>query len=135
MKVKLRFHSPQHKARPDPAGGPAKVPSKRLAGWLAGKLQERGVPVTFVEPGEFGCLTICVTAPFPLCMGCSHAEGTEGDWQCEIEGDPGLFQKLFHQVDPSPEICHLKAVLADILGREPEITEVSWDDEPPHETP
>lgn len=130
MKMSLKFHSDRHKAI---CGNEKslKRQGEMLARWLSTELQKKGVPVSDVSPGEYGFLSITLDGPFPVCVGCQHSEQVDGDWQCTIDGAPDFFKNLFNPVDPSPVMCNLQGLLADVLGEEVEIDDVEWGDEVP----
>ncbi len=125
MKIQFRFHSELYAANPQSERSRQRQ-SKRLSEFLSRRLVEEGVAVTFVDPGEYGTLTITVKAPFSLCMDCQHADETRGDWICTIDGSNDFFQNLFKPVDPTTDVCYLQSVFQRILSEAPDVEGIEW---------
>jgi hypothetical protein len=114
---------------------------RQLAGWLAGRLRERGYPVEIV-PEDWGRCLMCGRDPFLLWVGCASVTGgaaPEGGedasdtpppaetivWHCFVAAEVFFWKRLFRKIDTAPAVARLDRDLGEILRAEPSITLVS----------
>lgn len=98
-----------------------------LANWLSDRLLERGVSVEGVIPEDFGWVVMVSRKPVMLWLACSNTEDNTNEWRVYPVAELSVLQRLVKRVDPTPEVEHLSAHLAELVPLIPGITNVVWD--------
>jgi hypothetical protein len=63
---------------------------------------------------------------FQLALCCGHQGGDDDEFLCFTEPDRPIVRKLFRKIDATEPLSRLVAALHDILGSDPDITDVVW---------
>ncbi len=100
---------------------------KALAHWLAEQLEERGVPVEGVIPGDFGWVVMVSRKPFLLWLGCGNTGGGTTEWSVFPVAEISTLQRIFKRTDPATEIEKLEAHLSALVPSIPGVTNVVWE--------
>ena len=99
---------------------------KRLAEYLVGKLSNAGIQTEEIIPEDWGWYIPVKNESFRLALCCGHQQDDENTFLCFTDPDTPQIRKFFKKIDTSKEITRLTDALDEILGSDPEITDVHW---------
>lgn len=101
---------------------------KRLAEYLVQKLAERGIETEAMVAEDWGWYVPVRNEGFRLALCCGHQDGDDDEFVCFTEPSTPVVKKLFKKIDATPQLTRLTEALQQILGSDPEIRDVVWNE-------
>lgn len=111
-----------------------RIYGKQFAAWLTDKLTRNGYRMIECFPEDRGWCIMVLRDPFRLFVACANVAdydtAEEGDppppkdaivWSCFAAVEKPFFKRLFHKIDPAPEMDRLETTIERILEQEPAI--------------
>lgn len=99
---------------------------KALAGWLAARLRERGVPAEDATPEDWGWCVTVKREPLAVRVACANVDGSATEWRVFAFAERGPLQWLRRAGDPRAEVAALRAQLAAIVPTIPDVGAIEW---------
>lgn len=100
---------------------------KRLAEFLAERLNSRGIATEDIVAEDWGWYIPVRNEGFRLAVCCGHQDGDDDEFVCFTEPARPVFRKLFRKVDATSRLTQLTEALQHILVSDPDICDVAWE--------
>ncbi len=99
---------------------------KRLAEYLVGKLNAKGIKTDGIVAEDWGWLVGIHNEDFLLALCCGHQDGDDDEFLVFTEPATPVVKKLFKKLDATVQLARLTGALQEILVADPEIKDVVW---------
>ena len=99
---------------------------KRLAEYLEGELNARGIGTRRLIPEDWGWCLIVKNDAFSMWIGCGNYQEYPNGYLCFVEPSKPVVRRLFKKIGTTEQVGRVTQALNEILTSDPEIHDVRW---------